>query len=57
MAHRAETLRSIHRAMSECLLATSPQSLIPSKKFFPALLTLSLVTGSEGKISCIIDTE
>lgn len=29
MAHRAETLRSIYRAMSECLLATSYQSLVP----------------------------
>ena len=55
MAHRAETLRSIHRAMSECPLATSYQSLIPLKKIF--LLTLSLVTGSEEKISCIINTE
>lgn len=36
MAHRAETLRSIHQAMSECLLATSPQSLIPLKKNFPS---------------------
>ena len=34
MAHRAETLRSIHRAMSECPLATSYQSLIPLKKIF-----------------------
>ena len=36
MAHRAETLRSIHRAMSECLLATSYQSLVPHppKKLF-----------------------
>lgn len=29
MAHRVETLRSIHRAMSACLLATSHQSLVP----------------------------
>lgn len=34
MAHRAEMLRSIHRAMFECLLATSHQSLIPPKKLF-----------------------
>lgn len=36
MAHRSETLRSIHRAMSECLLATSYQSLVPHppKNFF-----------------------
>lgn len=29
MAHRSEAPRSIHRAMSECLLATSHQSLVP----------------------------
>ena len=48
MAHRAETLRSIHRAMSECLLATSYQSLVthPEKTFlYPS--PLSLVTGEK----------
>ena len=29
MAHRSEAPRSIHRAMSECLLVTSHQSLVP----------------------------